>query len=488
MPKKNSNAVVLTDARVRSLKVGADGKRIEVWDADMRGLCIRVSPTRKCWVFRYRRPDGSQPRVTLGDYAPPEEKEKAAKPRPGEDAADQAVRVSKALTVAGARARARKLRTEIDDGGDPAGAKALAKAEAKAQPIRTVDDLAREYFAACERGEYRPSKKRTTKRPQTLKNERWMYDKHLSPDLGAVRVESLTREAVKKALRKMLDAGNGVMANRVRSLLQRIYSWANVEGRTDINPAASIDPMAEEKPRTRVMTDDEVKRAWSAFRSTEGLRSPDDEPVYVGRPVRIALQLAMLTLQRRTEVAGMRLDELDLTRDVWSVAPERTKNGKGQNVPLTPYAKGLIEEAIALARLEMKPDDNGVTPDPVFVFPGRNDPLASSIDPAALSHAFRDLRAALKIEDVTVHDFRRLGASLLCGERIGVSPYTAGLILNHTSERGGAAAVTLSTYVHADTLPEKRRALLSLERLLLEIVGEREPSAKVVPMREAAAS
>ena len=42
---------------------------------------------------------------------------------------------------------------------------------------------------------------------------------------------------------------------------------------------------------------------------------------------------------------------------------------------------------------------------------------------------------------------RRLGATLLCGERIGVTPYTAGLVLNHVSARGGAAAVTLSTYV-----------------------------------------
>ncbi len=458
MTKANSNAIFLTDRGVRALKA-ANGERIEVWDADCRGLCIRVSSTGKRWVFRYRRPDGTQPRMTLGDYVPPD------------DAAGNA----KALTVAGARARARKLRSEIDDGGDPASAKALAKAEAQAQPIRTVSDLAREYFAACERGEYRPSKRRTQKRPATLVQERWMFARHLEPSLGEVRVEALSRDAVKKCLRKLLDEGKGVMANRVRGLLQTIYSWANVEGRTDINPARTIDPMAEEKPRTRVITDAELRQLWAALKDTSALKTTDGEPVYVGRPVRIALQLALLTMQRRAEIATMRVADVDLDRGVWTIPPERTKNGRGHTVPLAPASVALVREAIALADADKRPSAGSPLGTPAvasaYVFPGRGD-ASRSIDPSALSHALRDIRAAIGIPDITVHDARRLGATLLCGERIGVTPYTAGLVLNHVSARGGAAAVTLSTYVHADMMPEKRRALAALEGLILEIVGE----------------
>lgn len=84
----------------------------------------------------------------------------------------------------------------------------------------------------------------------------------------------------------------------------------------------------------------------------------------------------------------------------------------------------------------------------------------------------RDIRAAVGIPDITVHDARRLGATLMCGDRIRMSPYTAGLLLNHSSERGGAAAVTLSTYVHADTTNEKRRALVALETPILSIVDK----------------
>lgn len=474
MPKANSKAVALTDRFVRALKPDATG-RVEVWDAECRGLCIRVSATGRRWFFRYRRPDGSQPRMMLGDYVPPE------------DARDNA----KALTVAGARIKARKLRTEIDAGSDPASEKAEALAAVKAQPIRTVSDLGREYFAACERGEYRPSKRRTQKRPATLKGERWIFARHLEPALGDVRVEALTRDAVKKCLRVLLDEGKGVMANRARGLLQTIYTWANTEGRTSINPARTIDPMAEEKPRSRVITDAELTVLWRALKDTTGLKMPNGQSLYVSRPVRIALQLSFLLLQRRAEIATMRAADVDLDRGVWVIPPERTKNGRGHIVPLPPASVALIREALDLASLEKRvptgaPDGSQPIASP-FVFPGRGDPLNRSIEPSALSHAMRDIRAAVGVEGVTVHDARRLGATLICSDRIGLTPYTAGLVLNHVSERGGAAAVTLSTYVHADMMPEKRRALVALERLLLEIVGEREPAAKVISISGAAA-
>ncbi|MGH7028205.1 tyrosine-type recombinase/integrase [Brevundimonas sp.] len=457
MTKTNSKAVSLTDRSVRALKA-KPGERLELWDAEVRGLSIRVSDRGKRWVYRYRRLDGSQPRVTLGDYAPP-----------GSSAGDLA-----ALGVAGARARARKLRTEIDDGGDPAGAKALARAEAQAETIRTTSDLATEYFAACERGEYRPSKRRVQKRPATLKNERWMWKKHLEPSIGSIRVETLSRDAVKKCLRKLLDEGKGVMANRVRGLLQSMYAWAKVEGRTDINPAASIAPMAEEKPRTRVISDDELRTIWKALEDVSELRTPAGEKVSVGRPVRIAMQLCFLTMQRRAEIATMRVADLDLERAIWTIPADHTKSGRGHVVPLAPAAIRLIREALQLAEFEGRSTEAHKAPSP-FVFPGRVDPQKWAIHPSSLTQAMRDIRAAVGIPDVTVHDARRLGATLMCGDRIRMSPYTAGLVLNHSSERGGAAAVTLSTYVHADTTNEKRRALVALEALILSIV-ETSPS------------
>ena len=128
-------ATRLTDRSVAALRP-TDEHRLELWDADLKGLYLRVSGHSKVWGFRYRRLDGSQPRVRLGRYVPP----------------DQALGDAAALTVAGARAKARKLQTEIDAGRDPATEIQVIKAEAKAQTLRTFDDMAEGYFRALADG------------------------------------------------------------------------------------------------------------------------------------------------------------------------------------------------------------------------------------------------------------------------------------------------------------------------------------------------
>lgn len=429
----------------------------------MRGLFLRVSATSKVWGFRHRRPDGTQPRIRLGHYVSPE--------HAGGDPV--------ALTVAGARAKARKLRTLVDDGGDPASEKQIAKAEAAAQPIRTVDDMADAYFGVTESGEWRPRKK--VKRPATILQERYTWKTYLKPSLGEIRVEALSRDAVKKLLRDLVARGRGVTANRVKSLLSQIYAWGMAEGRVAKNPAAEFDALVVEAPRERVLTDAEIKLFWSALKDTSGLRVPTADgkgtPVQVGRPVRIALQLALLTMQRRGEIAGMTVDELDLDKRVWTLPPSRTKAGRKSLVPLSDTAVALIREALAL---RTEPAD-GAAPSP-FVFPAKRDQFGGSINSSALSHAFRELRAALGIVGATVHDCRRTAATLLASERARVSPFIIGLLLNHAGDRGGASAVTLDVYVRSDWMSEKTRAIQALERLLLAIVGERQPDQDVVQM------
>lgn len=481
MPKANSKATVLTDRGVRALKA-EKGERLEYWDETCRGLCLRVSEGGKRWVYRYRRPDGSQPRMTLGDYVRPE------------DAGDN----PRALTVAGARLKARRLRIEIDDGADPAGAKLAAKTAAAAQPIRTLDDLATTFFDASAAGHYRPGKTNAPKRERTIASERSIYRCHLEKAIGKVRVEDVSRDAVNKILRALQKEGQTTTANRVRGLLQTIYNFANYEGRTDVNPTRGIRPFKENK-RLRVLTDKEFSAVWAALKDPTGLRLPPKEgettgaPVYAGRAVRIALQLAFLTIQRRGEVAGMLRSELDLERGLWTISADRTKNGKMHVVPLSPTAADLIREAIAIGDASARgAAKGGAFAPPLHVFPGRRNPrkpdVRKSIDPGALTHVFCDIRDSLRIKDAIVHDARRLGATLICGERIGFAPYVAGLVMNHSAELGGAAAVTLEHYAHHDRTPDKKRALLALERLLLTIAGEIAPADTVVSIHAGAAA
>jgi integrase len=130
----------------------------------------------------------------------------------------------------------------------------------------------------------------------------------------------------------------------------------------------------------------------------------------------------------------------------------------------------------------LRPEPVGDLPPSQFVFPARCGPADAPIDPSALSHAFRELRAALGISGITVHDCRRTAASLLASDRARVSPFIIGLLLNHAGGAGVAATVTLDVYVRSDWMSEKARAVQALERVLLVIVGERDADEDVVRM------
>ena len=448
----------LTDRFVASCRA-EEGQRVEFWDEDARGLCLRVSGATKTWIYRYRRADGTQPRVTIGRYVAP----------------DQALAFGdgdgRALTVAGARAEARRLRGLLDQQRDPATERQQARAEAKAQPLKTLDDLSAAYFAACESGEYRPRKK--VKRATTLKGERWLYDKHLKPTLGDLRIEAVGREQIRGRLRALVAAGHGVTANRARALLRQMFAWAAQEGRVTSNPAAELAAPVEERPRERVLTDDEIRHLWSALESIEGLRvpaaagDPQGDPVTVSRAVRIALQLSLLTGQRRGEIAAMRVDQIDFDRAIWMLPPEATKAGRAHAVPLTPWAIDLLREALAL---RSRPTVDGESVDSPFVFPGKRTPLTQPIGASAISQAVRDLRVALKIADITPHDARRTVATGMA--MLGISPLVISKLLNHAPTAAAGALITQTVYIRHDFAEEKRKALEVWEHHLRSVLEE----------------
>jgi integrase len=200
----------------------------------------------------------------------------------------------------------------------------------------------------------------------------------------------------------------------------------------------------------------------------------EGERVYVGRAVRIALELAMLTLQRRTEIAAMRRDELALEQGVWTIQGDRTKNDAAHLVPLPERALALVREAVELS-------DDADNPSP-FVFPSPRSRL-KPISGGALTHALGDIYAALGIEGATVHDLRRTGATAMASERLGVLPFVVSRVLNHKSDTGGGAAVTAQVYNVHQYAAEKRTALTAWEGLLLEIVGERRKQVNVTQLR-----
>ena len=442
--------VYLTDSKVTAAKA-EPGKRLELSDTGAPWLWLRVTDAGvKSWVLRYRNSKGIARRFKLGD--------------------------AKSMSLKTARQDAGRLKAEIERGADPAAAKRQAKAEEAARVVRTVGDLLDAYEAACASGEWKPKKKR--KRLQTLAYEKAIAVRHIRPGLGKLPLEDVKRPTVKALLRKMIERGIGAQTNRTHAIIRQAFNFAMAEDLVTANPAVGFDSFHDQKPRARTYTDAELATLWGGILNPSALKDDDDKTVKLGRPVAIALQLCALLLQRRGEVAGMALAELDLEAGTWLITAERMKADKPHRVPLPPRAVALIREAIKLAQGDAaKP--------PTFVFPSPRGGGEKPITASALTHACDRLTAALKIPDVTVHDLRRTGSTALTSERLGVSPFIRSKVLGHGTDTGGGAAVSSTHYDANEYLAEKRRALEAWETLLLEIVGERKRTSNVQPIREA---
>lgn len=443
----------LTDRTAASAKA-EPGQRVELWDEQTPGLCLRVSDKgKKVWVWRYRTDDGRQPRLTLGDY-------------------------SGAHGLKWAREQVEELRVQVRKGADPAAERRRAKAAAKAEPLRTFRDLSDAYLRACRSGEWTPKNKR--KRASTLKTEENVLNLHILPRLGDLRLEDVDRPTVRGLLRSMTERKIGARTNKAHAIIRQCFAYAIFEGRVQVNPAVGFPPLAQQKPRARVLTDGELKALWAALSDPTGLRVPppegetgEGERVRVTRSVRIALQLALLLLQRRSEVAGMALDELNLEQGLWLIPGERMKGGRPHLVPLPPLSVQLVEEAIKLRK-----GDAAKSP---YVFPSPRD-REKPIRADSVTHAMAELTAALGIKGVSPHDLRRTGSTALTSERIGVSPFIRSQVLGHTTDAGGGAAVSAVHYDANTYIAEKRRALQAWEALVLEVAEGRPRASNVVAL------
>lgn len=98
---------------------------------------------------------------------------------------------------------------------------------------------------------------------------------------------------------------------------------------TGVNPLRAYAGPAI-RSRERVATQEELRRVWL------GLEDMAKNPA--GRSTALALQLAMLTLQRLSEVAGLTRGEVDFGARRWTIPSARTKNKSPQVVPLAPLA------------------------------------------------------------------------------------------------------------------------------------------------------
>jgi integrase len=216
-------------------------------------------------------------------------------------------------------------------------------------------------------------------------------------------------------------------------------------------------PKAEES-RDRVLTDDEIRWLWNAAEMQ-------------GFPFGPMTQLLLLTGQRRSEVAGMRLAELSVRNRMWHLPKGRTKNGEAHDVPLADQVIAILQQLPKIAGGDgFAFTSTGVTP--VSGFSRAKASLDLLIADVAAKETPKEVR---RVEPWIFHDLRRTCASGMAS--LGVAPHVIEAVLNHKS---GTIKGVAAVYNRHQYTAEKQQALQAWARRVSEIVAG---GSKVVPFR-----
>ena len=411
-------ARAFTTKAVEAAKAGAS--RREIPDPSLAGLYLVVQPSgAKSWALRYRYA-GKPKKLTLGKWP--------------------------IMGVAAARTAATEGMEAVEHGNDPGVAKKKAKAErmeaqlSERDKIKTlVEQYAKRHLASLKSG-------------AVVKRE---LERHVVSVWGERDIHDIAKRDVIDLLDGIADSGRTTTANRVRSYLGTFFNWAVDRDIISTSPAQSVKPVAKEKSRDRVLSDDEIRWFW---------RACDD----LGFPWGPLGQSLLLTGQRLGEVVGM--TDAEISAGVWSMAPKRTKNGRAHDVPISEAAGGVLSGV------------KRVKSDPGYIFTTTGEsPLGgfhkgrNHIAGRMAQIASEEAGEAVEIPHWTFHDLRRTCATGLA--RLGMPVRVTEAVLNHVS---GTAAGIVSVYQRHDYADEKRAALDAWGRYVLTLL-EGQPG-NVVPL------
>lgn len=321
------------------------------------------------------------------------------------------------ISLAEANLEAERVRYQVRLGTDPAAERIAAR------QVLTFAELASDRF---ERG--------VPLRSATRYHYNHVLQKDILPLIGDMPAGSVSRDDVIRLLDSISHRGATRCADIARSIISSIYNFGMDRGLVESNPAVGLRNRHLNLPRDVVLGFDALRQLWIAL---------EEGSVPMSRGVRHIIQIALLTGQRRAEIAGLRKEDLNLDsqRPTLIIPRERAKNRHQHHVPLSRQAVSIIESALANAG------------DSEFLFPGKD--KSEPVLPRSVSKSMERTRLLLGIDDITVHDLRRTVGSRLSS--YGVPKEVRARILNHGGMRKGS--ITESVYSWYDYDAEKRAAL-----------------------------
>jgi integrase len=378
MPKKQ-----LTSRVVASLKTTKSQE--DFWDTGVRirgvSFGIRVSRTgTKEYALRYRM-NGRYRRMSMGD---------AAK-----------------MGIAEAHAKAIDFAKQLEEGKDPAEIRNQYKV---AETCDEVFDLYLKQYAV-------------NKRDKGAEDRR-IIERDVRPAIGLKKARDVTRRDIIAILEHISNERDAVvMANRTRALLSKVFNFALEREIIQTSPCVGLSRKKKEKSRDRVLTANELKTILE-YLPKEGLI------------LESLFKFALYTAARIGEITGAKWDEIDLKEKLWTLPPERTKNGTKHLLPLPDNAIELLN------KLSLEQEESE------FLFPSNR---SEFIKMRTIQNCVGRIIQKTEIKHFTPHDIRRTVATGL--RSLGTGREVVSKILNHSDH-----SVT-AIYDRHRMIPEMRKSL-----------------------------
>jgi integrase len=424
MPRAKREPTNLTDLKVKALRPDPAGEYVQ-GDTQVPGFGVRVRPSgTAAYVVMKRLPGDAKPtRVTLGRVREITLQEAREKARGAAAAVRQGIDVNQQKREALKRRQAERE------------AAAQVRTETGYAP-GTLGELATRYIEReCGRLARGAEIERTIRR-------------ELLPRLGNRPFAELKRRDLNEVANAIVDSGRPAAAHKVREIGKRITSWADNEELIDRDPFEGGRNPVRREERARALSAPEIAALWQAWET-------------MGAPMGAFMRFALVTGQRRTEIATLERSELDLEAGrLWLIPSGKAKNRRAHLVPLSGLAIEIIESVPSL-------DDR-------FVFSTRPGTHISGFSKAKVRAA-----GLSGVVDWRLHDLRRTAATRLA--ELGVAHPVVSKLLNHSPR--GVMGVT-SIYNRYEYVEERREAMELWAQRIRNIVSP-PPENVVVALRDA---
>jgi integrase len=404
-----------------------------IWDDGVPGFGLKMTPAGgRIYLFQYRlaRPGEAKrtpPRkYTIGKHG--------------------------ALTPDQARARAKELAAMVAQGVDPRRRELDLIGEADEarrngeERKRLENELAFSTLAPLFLDWYENERRR---RSSSVALARLVVNRYLLPALADKPLPHIGRGDLQPIIDGIPSEKRGVR-RAVFVYASVLFSWAMKQrGIIAENPLRAMAKPAAPEARERVLADDELADLW---RATHALAPPFGA----------FFRLLTLTAQRRSEVAGLRWEELNREAALWTLPAARAKNGKAHLVPLSAVVVAELDTLALAGQVKAGEPNPEATRWPtrgyVLTTTGRTPISGITKAKNALDKAAAGTRGSeaepTSLDGWRIHDLRRTAATGF--QALGIRFEVAESVLNHKSgAKGGVSGI----YMRFEWQDEKRSAL-----------------------------